>query len=76
MLLRYDASSDREIARLEVRLEGTNYVARYRFDPGTVNRAVAPKLTINGTWPLLVTVYDSANRRTSVRCLPGVTVTF
>lgn len=48
---------------------GTGFDGRY-------NRAVAPKFTKNGLYPLVVIATDALGRQGSARCLPGILVTF
>ncbi len=81
-LIRYDAGSSEPIVEIDVDLEGDGEPAiTYRFEnkvgnDGRYNRALAPKFTVNGTWPLIVTAVDAVGRKGSTRCTPGITVTF
>lgn len=78
----YEAASSAPIVRLEVRLEGNGEPPIvYLFEPGVgadgrFNRRIGPKLTTNGTFPLVLTAFDTLGRSGSARCAPGVTVTF
>lgn len=45
------------------------------FD-GRYVRGLAFKPTVNGTWPLVVTVHDALGRTSTTTCRPGMTVTF
>jgi hypothetical protein len=86
MLVRFDAGSDQAIVKIDLDLEGDGepavsvaFPVGLGFD-GRYVRALAFKPTRNSLpgepWPLLVTATDSQGRRSSTRCLPGVTVTF
>lgn len=53
----------------------------YKFEnkvgnDGRYNRALAPKFTVNGTFPLLMTAVDAVGRKSTTRCTPGITVGF
>jgi len=79
-LIRYEAGSSEPIISMDLDMEGdgepeqtTNFPVRVGKD-GRYNRALAPKFTINGTFPLLMTATDALGRKATVRCTPGITV--
>ncbi len=81
-LVRFEASSDVPIVKVELDLEGDGepaipltFEVGSGFD-GRFVRALAAKFTANGTWPLVVTASDVRGRTGSARCTPGITVTF
>jgi hypothetical protein len=80
-LVRFDASSDQPIVRVDLDLEGdgeppiqVSFSVGLGFD-GRYVRGLAFKPTVNGTWPLVVTAYDALGRSGVARCEPGMTVT-
>lgn len=81
-LIRYQIASQWAVTELEVDLEGDgepSQVVTYKVGPGRDGRywsAVAIRPTINGTWPLVLRATTNNGRVGSVRCTPGMTVTF
>lgn len=53
----------------------TSFEVGVGFD-GRYIRAMAFKPTVNGTWPVSVTAWDTAGRTSTTVCSPGVTVIF
>lgn len=70
------------IAGLSFVLEGDGDAAKTIETPPVLGfdgrnvRLLGVKGTVNGTWPLVVSAWDTAGNRGSTRCTPGITVTF
>lgn len=81
-MLFYEVASGQPIVRMVIDLigDGENGL-EYSFGvgpgfDGRYNRLLGPKFTVNGTWPLSVTAWDSLGRHSTTVCTPGITVVF
>ena len=82
LLIRFDVGSLLAIVQIDMDLEGdgepaisVTFPIGVGFD-GRYVRALAFKPTVNGTWPLLFTATNRFGESLTVRCTPGVQVTF
>ena len=81
-LVRFDATSDAPITRVDLDLEGDGEPAiTVRFDAGVgfdgrYVRALSFKPTVNGSWPLIVKAWNARGESSTTRCAPGMTVVF
>lgn len=81
-VVQFEAESATPIAGFSFALEGSGTPPVTILTPpvegfdGRYVRQFGIKATVNGTWPLVVSAWDTAGHTGVTRCAQGITVTF